>query len=222
MSWFKSEATTWREKAAAVAARLADTEAAIGRLRGEATGLALDAAPGNGAAEKRVGDIEREIATLSARQGWQQQALAEAEAKAAADDAAAEAERQRQAAEARRRRGAELSQEYAEKAARVAAAARAFIAALDEAAAAGNALGEAVGTDGARRLLEPHAIANRYRHTLWRLLHGWFPYTANEAHPEMKMDLVERERALVAGLLDGDKKPIALLSSADDGEPEAA
>jgi len=218
-NWF-GPAATWAQKAVAVAAKLAATGEEIDRLNREASGLALTAALGNDAAEKRLAEIERELGTLSIRAGWQRQALAEAEAKAAAEQAAAEEARRRREAEKRRLLIAELSQGYGAKAAKVAETARAFITALDEAAAAGGALGQAVGTEGARRLLEPHAIANRYRHTLWRLLHGWFPYPANEAHPEMKMDLLERERALVAGLLDGDKKPIALLSSAD--EPRAA
>jgi hypothetical protein len=92
--WFRA-GTSWRDKAGEVAARLAETMAAIERLRGEAATLTLDTGFGRADAEQRLGEIEREIGLLSARQNWQQQALAEAEAKAEAEEAAAEAERRR-------------------------------------------------------------------------------------------------------------------------------
>jgi uncharacterized membrane protein YccC len=193
--WF-GPAATWREKSTALATQLAETAAARESLEREAAGRLLSAGP----RDEKIARIEQEIHQLASRERILQRAGAEAETLAQADEAAAEAERQRQAAEARRRRIAELSQGYGAKAAKVAEAARALIVALDEAAAAGAQLGEAAGTDEARRMLGPGAIANRYRHTLWRSLHGWFPYAANEAHPEMKMDLVEREREILAEL----------------------
>ena len=206
-----------------LAARLADTEAAIGGLRGEASALALDDGLGSGAAEKRVGDIEREIATLSARQGWQQQALAEAQAKAAADDAAAEAEGQRQAAEAKRRRIEELRASYERAVAAGESKTAEFVEAWAQVGRLGSELGAEIGTDPARRALHPVALRERITICLWSRLNGVLNYPINMNSPEGNFSPSEKERAIVAGLLlDGDKKPIALLSSSADDEPRAA
>jgi hypothetical protein len=217
MDWFKSEAS-WREKATVLAARLGDTEAGIGRLRGEASALVLDAGLGSAAAEKRVGDIEREIATLFARQGWQRQALAEAEAKAAADDAAAEAERQRQAKEARARRIAELRASYERAIAVGESATDAAGEAWAAAARVGGELAAEIGTDQARRSLHPGALRDRITVNLWSRMKSWLNYAINMNSPEGNFSPSERERALVAGLLDDEKKPVALLSNDDEAE----
>jgi hypothetical protein len=221
MDWFKSEAS-WREKATVLAARLGDTEAGIGRLRGEASALVLDAGLGNGTAEKRVGEIEREIATLFSRQGWQRQALAEAEAKAAADDAAAEAERQRRAAEAHARRIVELRTSYERAIAAGESATDAAGEAWAAAARIGGELAAEIGTDQARRLLHPGALRERITVNLWCRVQGWLHYGINFNSPEGNFSPSHREAAIVAGLLDGEKKPVALLSNDDDDEPRAA
>jgi hypothetical protein len=221
-NWFGSTAT-WGQKAVAVAAKLAATGEEIDRLNREASALALAAALGNDAAEKRLADIEIELGRLLVRAGWQREALAEAEAKAAAEQAAAEEARRRREEEAHRHRIAEL------RAARERAVAVAeskttdeFVQAWAEVGRLGVELGAEIGTDHARRSLHPVALRERLTVTLWSRLRDVLHYPINMNSPEGNLSPGEKERQIVAGLLDREKKPVAVLSNDDDDEPRAA
>lgn len=52
-------------------------------------------------------------------------------------------------------------------------------------------------------MLHPHFFAERLTVTLWSRVRGWMHYPINERDPNAKLTPVERERAIVAGLLDG-------------------
>jgi hypothetical protein len=211
--WFKVEAS-WREKATALSAKVAETVAAREGLEQDAATRALAV----GLDDKEIVRIEREIQELAARERWLHRALVEAEVRAAADDAAAEAERQRQAAEAKRRRIAELRARHDANTSKIAPAARVLVQAANEYAKSAADLAQEIGGDEARRLFGPLALRFRLSTTQWREVHQWLPYDVGIS-PEAKRDLAELEREIVAGLLGEGNQPGV---PANDREPEAA
>jgi hypothetical protein len=218
---FKSEAS-WREKATALASKVAETVAARENLEQDAATRALAA----GLDDKDIVRIERDIQELAARERWLRRALDEAEAKAAAERRRQEAERRRQEAEARRRRIAELRARHEANAGRIAPAARAFIEAANAYAASAAALAEEIDDKRASmgprtetaRLLGIEALRYRVAMTQWRVLRNWISYEAGVV-PEINRDLAELEREVVASLVDGGDKRGA---STNDDAPEAA
>jgi hypothetical protein len=164
LDYFRREGS-WREKATALAAQLADIEAERERLE-QAAAAALIA----GDEDKGRADRDRQLTELAARERDLRRAVGEAEARAAADEAAAEAERRRQEEEAARQRRAEAEAAYLAQAEEVERAVKALAVSFRELAARGETIAEIDGGAQAGRIFNIAEIADRFAATTWKHL----------------------------------------------------